>query len=290
MKTGKKVWSWLVIVIAVLVMITSIAGIFGTWWLHDTVTNVTLKAFTIVDTAVGVVDAGATRAGDLVQRGRNEIQQVEATIVAVGGNIEQNNPLLTALSNRINGRLTPAVEQVRTALTPVASVVQSVRALVDFINAIPFIRETPPAVENVEGALNRLDEVVADVRQINDTVRAAVEGKADRFTEESVDTLTGLTQRVDSRLAETQASVAGVQAEIKALQERLAARRAQLLRIYTLTAVGLTLFFLWVIYSEVVVIRHRWRGLRKQDGEASEPAGALAPPSEQEVSTTDGMP
>lgn len=282
MSTGKKVLRWLIILIAVLAMILSVAGIVGTWWLHNTATEVTLRAFSIVDTAVGVVDAGAGRANELVQRGRAEVQQVEATIVAVGGSIEENNPLLTALSNRIGERLAPTVEQVRTVLTPVTGTVRAVRALVDFVNAIPFIRETPPAVDDLETALNRLEEVAADVRQINDTIRSAVTGTADRLTSESVDTLTGLTGRVDGRLAETQASVEAVQVEISALQERLAAQRARLLLIYNLTAIGLTLFMLWVLYSQFVVIGHQrmlLRGGGKAVVEAVPPAAPIAAPT-----------
>lgn len=283
MSTGKKLLRGSIILIAVLTMLLSIALITGTWWLHNTATDVTLRAFSIVDTAVGVVDAGASRANDLVQRGRAEVQQVESTIVAVGGNIEANNPLLTALSNRINERLTPTVEQVRTVLAPVTSTVRAVRALVDFVNAIPFIREMPPAVDDLESALNRLDETAADVRQINDTIRAAVTGTADRLTNESVDTLTGLTGRVDSRLAETQASVEAVQAEISALQVRLAAQRARLLLIYNLAAIVLTLFLLWVLYSQFVVIRHQRMLLRTGGAAAVEapapPAAAVVEPA-----------
>jgi ABC-type multidrug transport system fused ATPase/permease subunit len=277
MSTGKKILRWLIMVVAVLVIIGSIAGIAGTWWLHSTATTVTLRAFSIVDTAVGVVDIGASRANDLVQRGRSEVQQVESTIVAVGANIEENNPLLTALSNRIGERLAPTVEQIRTVLTPVTGTVRAVRALVDFVNAIPFIRETPPAVDDLETALNRLDETAADVRQINDTIRSTVTGTADRLTNESVNTLTGLTGRVDSRLAETQASVEAVQAEIKALQERLAAQRARLLLIYNLVAIALTLVMLWVIYSQFVVIRHQ-RMLLRSDGRAAVEAPAPVAP------------
>jgi hypothetical protein len=271
MSTGKKILRWLAIVIAVLVIIGSIAGIAGTWWLHNTVTDVTLKAFSIVDTAVGVVDVGVGRVNDLVQRGRSEVQQVESTIVVVGTNIEDNNPLLTALSNRISERLAPTVEQIRSVLTPVTGTVRAVRILVDFVNAIPFIRETPPAVGELETVLNRLDETVADVRQVNDTIRAAVTGTADRLTNETVDTLTGLTGRVDDRLAETQASVEAVQAEIQALQTRLAAQRARLLLIYSLVAVAVTLLMLWVIYSQVVVIRQQ-RMLLRGGGKVALPA------------------
>jgi hypothetical protein len=279
MSTGKKFLRWLIMLVAVLVIVVSIAGIVGTWWVNNTATDITLRAFSVVDVAVGVVDIGVGRTNDLVQRGRAEVQQVESTIVATGANVRENRPLLTALSNRMSERLVPAVEQIRTVLTPVTGTLRAVRALVDFVNAFPLIRETPPAVEELENALNRLDEVVADVRQINDTVRSAATGTADRLTNESVNTLTGLTGRVDSRLAETQAAVEQVQAEITALQARLEARRAQLLLIYNLVAVGLTLFFLWVVYSQIVLIGRQRLLLRTGGKGAPEGVALAAPPA-----------
>jgi phage shock protein A len=262
MSTGKKILRWLIIIVAVLVLLGSIAGIAGTWWLHSAVTDVTLQAFSTIDTAVGVVDTAASRADDLVQRGRTEVQQVEETIIAVGTDVEANKPLLTELSSRINERLTPTVEQLRTTLAPVSGAIQSVRALVDFINAIPFISETPPAVEELESALNRLDEAAANARQVGDTIKTTVVDGSSQMTQQTVDLLTSLTSGVDDWLAEAQSAVDTLQTEMAALQERLALLRSQLLLLYSLAAVGATLLLFWIIYSQVVVIRHQWQLLR----------------------------
>ena len=279
MSTGKKILRWLIIIVAVLVLVGSMAGIGGTWWLHNAATDVTLQAFSTIDTAVEVVDTAASRADDLVLRGRTEVQQVEETIIAVGTDVEANKPLLTALSSRINERLTPTVEQVRTTLAPVTGAIQSVRALVDFINAVPFIRETPPAVDELETALSRLDEASANARQVGDTIRATVVDTSSQLTQQTVDRLTSLTGGVDSRLAEAQSAVDTLQTELMALQERLAILRSRLLLIYSLAAVGATLLLLWIMYSQVVVIRHQRQLLRT--GGTAAPAAALpaaAPP------------
>lgn len=283
-----RIWRTFAVVVAVLVMVGSIAGIVGTWWVHSAATNATLQAFTIVDSAVGVVDTGAERVNGLVQIGRNEVQQVETTIVAVGSNITENRPVLTALSTRVSERLSPTVEQVRTTVAPLVATVRAVRALVDFVNAIPFIREAPPGIEDLENALNVLDEAVADVRQINDTVRTTVTGTADRFTNESVSTLTGLTSRVDSRLSQAQAAVGRVQVELRAFQQRLAVWRSRLLLAYNLTAIGLTLFLflVWVVYSQVVFIRHQ----RQNSGKARNESSTDAPPPPQPEAGADGAP
>lgn len=282
MSTGKKILRWLIIVIAVLVMIGSIAGIVGTWWLRNSATNATNQAFSTIDTAVGVVNAGASRANALVQQGRAEVQQVESTITTVGANIQENSPLLTAMSDRINQRLEPTVNQIRSVLTPVVSTIQSVRALVDFVNALPFIRETPPAVEKLDALLTQLDQTAADVRQVGETIRITVVESKNELTEQTVNALTTITTRVDNRLAETEATVTEAQAELVALQQRLATIRSQLLMIYNLAAVVLTLLLIWTIYSQFVVIRHQRQLLRTASPAAAEaplPAAPIAAPS-----------
>ncbi len=88
-----------------------------------------------------------------------------------------------------------------------------------------------------------------------------VEGK-NQLTEEAVTTLTGITTRVDTRLAEAQAAVDEVQSDIDTFQVEMDETEARLLLIYNLTALALTLLMFWLIYSQVVVIRHHWRELR----------------------------
>jgi hypothetical protein len=117
-------------------------------------------------------------------------------------------------------------------------------------------------VEELESALNRLDEAAANARQVGDTIRTTVVEGSSQMTQQTVDLLTSLTSGVDNWLAEAQSAVDTLQTEMAALQERLALLRSQLLLIYSLAAVGATLLLLWIIYSQVVVIRHQRQLLR----------------------------
>jgi prefoldin subunit 5 len=271
----KKIGRILVFIIAVLFIVVSIGGIVGAWWLNSVASNVTLKVFSVVETGVAVVDAGVARADTLITTGRSEVQQAEETITAIAGNLQANNPVLTALSERLETRLGPTIDNIQEAIAPVRDALVSVSNAVSIANSIPFIRERAPAVEKLDNTFNRLGDMSADAQQLRTTLRAAATGQADQMTQEAAATLTTLTSRIDTRLAEIQTGVQEIQAEIVALQARLDTLKSRLLLIYNLAAVLATLLFLWVIYSQFVVIRHHARLFRTPAPAASAPTPSI---------------
>lgn len=265
----KQIGRVLLIFIAVLVIVLSVAGIAGAWWLNRIATDVTLTAFSVVDTGVSVAEAGVSRVDSLVQDGRTEVQQAEETITTVGTNLQENSPVLTALSARLQTRLAPTIENIQQAIAPVREALRTVSNIVTIATAIPGMSERAPRLERLDQAFTQMEQTAADIKQLDDTLRASVVEGKNQLTQEAVTTLTGITTRVDTRLAEAEAAVDQVQSDIDVFQVEMDETESRLLLIYNLAALGATLLMLWLIYSQVVVIRHHWRGLRGGDGAAA---------------------
>lgn len=83
------------------------------------------------------------------------------------------------------------------------------------------------------------------------------------ITPETVAALNGLTKRIDTRLGEVQANVQSVRAEVDALQARLDKRKSRLLFVFNMVALLSTLMLGWIVYTQVVVIRHQWARVRR---------------------------
>ncbi len=254
----KKIGRILVLIVAVLVILLSLSGMVGAWWANSVASNITLKVFSVVQSGVAVVDTAVGRVDTLVQTARTEVQQAGETVTTVAGNLQENHPVLTALSERLETRLGPAVDNIQEAMTPVHDALTTVGSAVSFANSIPFVQERAPRLDQLDQTFTRLGALAADVQQLRSTLKASVAAGADQLTQTAATALTDLTSRIDAGLADIQSSVQALQSDITALQARMQERQSQLLLIYNLSALAATLLFAWVIYSQVVVVRHHW--------------------------------
>jgi hypothetical protein len=244
------------IAMAGLFMGLSLLGIFSVWWVDRKATEVVRKGFGLVEAAAGVVDAGVARVDDLIATSRTEVRQAAETITTVGARAQANSPVLDALGARLETSLAPRIAQMQQVLAPVRDAVGTVGNVVSFLNSVPGMADRAPRLAAWDETFNRLEGLSADTRQLRGTLRALVAEQKSDLTPETIATLQGLTQRIDHRLGEVQVSVQGMRAEIAATQARLDARKSQMLSVFNVLALLATLLLAWILYSQIVVIRH----------------------------------
>jgi hypothetical protein len=247
------------ITIAVLFLGLSLFGILGVWWLDHRAVEMTRKGFGVAETAVGVMDAGVGRVDDLIATSRTEVRQASETITTVGPVAAANRPVLDALNDRLETSLAARIAQMRQVLAPVRDAVAAIGNVVSLLNSIPGMADRAPRLAALDETFNRLEGLSADTKQLRDTLRALVAAQTNELSPETLATLNALTQRIDTRLGEVQAGVQGVRADIDALQVRLDMRKARVLFAFNLLALLATLMLGWILYSQIVVIRHRRR-------------------------------
>ena len=199
------------IALAVLFIGLSLFGIFGAWFVDRKATDVALKGFGLIEIGVGVVDAGVGRVNDLIAASRTEVRQASETITAAGAQAQANSPVLSALNERLETSLAPRIAQMQQVLAPVRDAVGNVANAVSLLNSLPMMADRAPRLAALDETFNRLEELSADATQLRGTLRAWWRRRRATSTAETVATLNGLAQRIDTRLGEVQANVQGVQ-------------------------------------------------------------------------------
>ena len=216
----------------------------------------------MIETGVGVVDAGVGRVDDLISKSRTEVRQAAETIDTVGAKAQANKPVLDALNERLETNLGPRVAQMQQVLGPVRDALGAVSNGLTMLSSLPIMADRAPRQKALDETFNRLEELTADTTQLRATMRALVEQKGN-VAAETVAALKGITQRIDTRLGEVQTNVQAVLADVAALQVRLDQRKSRLLFVFNLLAMISTLMLAWIVYTQVVVIQHHLGRLRQ---------------------------
>jgi len=250
------------IALAVLFIGLSLLGIFGAWFVDRKATDVALKGFGLIEVGIGVVDAGVGRVDDLITTSRTEVRQASETITAAGAQAQANSPVLSALNERLETSLAPRIAQMQQVLAPVRDAVGNVANAVSLLNSLPMMADRAPRLAALDEAFNRLEELSADTTQLRGTLRTLVVEQKSDIAPGTVAALKGLTRRIDTRLGDVQANVQAVRADVAALKDRLTKRQSRLLFVFNLLALLSTLTLAWILYTQVVVIRHHWARVR----------------------------
>ena len=271
------------IAIAALFVGLSLFGILGAWFVDRKATDVALKGFSLIESGVKVVDAGVGRVNDLIVTSRTEVQQASETITATGAQARANSPVLNALNERLETNLAPRIAKMQQVLAPVRDALGNVANAVSLLNSLPMMADRAPRLAALDDAFNRLEELSADATQLRSTLRALAATQQGDVTAQTVATLNGLTQRIDTRLGEVQANVQGVRADIAELQVRLDTRKSRLLFVFNLLALLSTLMLTWIVYTQIVVIQHHWCRVRRPAAtpptNGSKVSSSTAPPT-----------
>jgi len=129
------------IALGILFIGLSLFGIFGAWLVDSKATDVVLKAFGLIETGVGVVNAGVARVDDLIATSRTEVRQASETITAAGEQAQANSPVLNALNERLETGLAPRIAQMQQVLAPVRDAVGTISNAVSLVNSVPMMAD-----------------------------------------------------------------------------------------------------------------------------------------------------
>jgi hypothetical protein len=267
LKNLTRILAVIVMVISALVLVLSLTGIAGAWIIRgqlatdlvDIATEAEARA-TRAKRGLGQLDAALTRAHD-------QVSGVEQEVQAFGADLEENRPLLSAISDRLGLELGPLFDSARGFMTTIRETIAAVNGAIEAINAIPFVSIPVPELERMEQLSQDVDNVRTEVQDL----RTAIDQRRSEIIQGSVSIVTTPTSKIGSTLGEMQATVSEYSQQAGAVQERLSDFKSAIGGRLTWAAVILTLILLWLAFSQVGLLVLAWRFFSGQDLLAQEP-------------------
>ena len=253
--TIKRILAVVIMIFSVLVLLLSLTGIVGTWIVRNRLNTDLVDIVTATEARVSTTKQGLDRLEAVLAQARSHITTVEQDVQAFGADLEENRPLLAAISDKLGLNLAPLLDSAREIMTTVRETVVAVDSAIEAINAIPFVSVPVPELESVKKLSQDVDNFRTEVQNL----RTAIEQRRSEIIGGAISFVTTPTSQLGSALDEMQATISDYSQQLSGVQEELAAFKSAIRRWLTWTAVISTLILLWLVFSQSVLLVLGWR-------------------------------
>ena len=257
----KRIAAVVIMVTSVLVLVLGLAGIAGTWMVRSRLDDGLGRIITAAEAEAGGAQQELDRLDAALAQASTQVAAVEQGVQALGTDLEQNKPLLTALTDKLGVDLAPLAARAREMMDTIRETVAAVNSIAETINALPFVSKPIPELEKLNTLTEEIDTFEAEVQNL----RLTIEQRRSEIIAGSVSIVTTPTARIRGGLDRAQATISGYSQRLGMLQDNLSALGATVGHWLIWLAVILTLILLWLALSQVALFVLGWRALRGQD-------------------------
>jgi hypothetical protein len=248
----------IVILIGMIAFLANAAGLVSIWVARQPVRHSVTALSTFVNSKLGNVDQVLTQIGARADEGRQALVRVNDAASKLGGRLEEDRPLLTALANFARDDLAPKIAATRAQAARLHDAVVSVNATLETLNGLGFIN-VPTFADELSAVSERLGAVQSDVQEL----RAAVDEAKTAASANLVAAVAARTIKIDNALAQIKSTAVKYHAKVVQKQQRVTDLSHRLLRVINLLVLSLTVLFLAVAAGQVLLIYACWHYVRR---------------------------
>jgi chromosome segregation ATPase len=248
-------------VISVLVLVLGLAGIAGTWLVRSRLDDGLGRIMTAAEAEAAGAQQELDRLDAALTQASTQLAAVEQEAQALGTDLDQNQPLLTALTDKLGVDLAPLAARAREMMDTIRETVAAANSVVETINALPFVSKPIPELEKLNSLAAEIDTFETEVQNL----RLTIEQRRSEIIAGGVSIVTTPAARIRSGLDRAQATVSGYSQRLGTLREDLSALKVTIGNWLTWLAVILSLILLWLALSQAALFVLGWRVWRGQE-------------------------
>lgn len=246
-----------VMVLAVLGLLINVSELVGVWAAYGPTRSAVIDVSNTLTQTLQVADNGLTRVDGAVQNARQTLTQVNDVATQLGDRAKTNSPLITALSQRVDSKLGPVLDQAQTTAANIHDAVLKVNGALVALNRFPGVT-VPTLSSQLSAVSDRAQEAQAaaqDLRVTLANIKAGLVTKAET-------TIKKVTARIDTPLARIQDLVNTYQAKVAQAQERVTSTTNSILTWLLVLALALTVLLIIFMVGLALLIYVCWEYVR----------------------------
>lgn len=253
----KRTLAIVVILLATICLLVNTAGLVGVWIVRrpacDSITNLS----TFVNEKLGRIDQALTRVTERADDGKQALALVNSAASKLSDRLEENRPVLTALTDAARENLSPKIAEMRTQATALHDAVIRVNGALETLDSLGLFN-VPTFTDELSAVSERIDALQDGIQDF----RAATDQARDGASGNLVTAVTARTTKLDDVMTQIQSAATKYQATVAEKRQQVSDLARRVLRIINLVALLLTALFLVVAAGQLLLIRACWQYVR----------------------------
>ncbi len=252
----KRTWAVVSLIIATVVLILSLASIIGIWVASSIATTSVVQFLT---GTAATVKAANTNLGQ-VNAGLAQLQQKTSALEGAAGKLTQNpadKSLLGLLPEAGQQTIDAVAGRIGERFGATNLFVGPMRTTIGALNQLPFVDIPTPdttLAESVQGRMADLTGSAPALDKAAGDVRANAAGAPGQVAANA--------GRISSAIGNVQAPLNQLESQLNEIEARTTRLASFVTFLFTVGSTVGTIFLIWVIYSQIIVLRHAWTSLR----------------------------
>lgn len=271
-KTIKRILYIAAMVLAVITLLLSLAGIAGAWLLRNELHGTIDVVASLSVTALQRARHGVARIDPPLAKVQTTVQDIEAKVRQSGQTLQDTNLIIAGAERLLNQDLSSEVNTLTTTLQSASEVLQAAEDTLSALNRLPFI-------DGENGIFGQARQLVGDLQAIEQNIREtwqALQVKKENTIQTVIGTLTSPLVRLNTLLTTVSAHSQNTQVRLNLAELRVPILAGQAKTIITIVVIVVTLALAWAIISQVIVFKFSLERLRSP---ARDNADAVLPPA-----------
>lgn len=274
MKALRRILGVLVMIAGILGLVLSLTGVIAVWVLKPTVAEYASSTIVTLNDSITTSQQVMEITGQALGATVESVEALSTMLSTTATSVQDTQPVLDQVNAILGETLPSTLEAATTSLKSAQeaaavldSAIKSLDTFRTVLSAVPLIGgfiEQPTQAYNPQVALaDSLGELATNLEGLPDqfTEMSANLGKADdnlMTIQTSLTTMSSSVGRISQSLSEYEAMVTQSQSSMDNLKDVLTNIQDNLSTILNSVALVLTLFFLWLLAAQVVILSQGW--------------------------------
>jgi peptidoglycan hydrolase CwlO-like protein len=273
-KTLRRILGILVMIAGILGLVLSIAGLVGVWAAKPAVAQGIENTITTLSTSIDTSKQIMLVTGEALGATVNSVNALQTMLEATASSVQDTQPLLNQITSLMGEKLPGTIQSAsdslvaaQSAAETLDSAMRSFDALKGVLAAIPFIGPSiPTGGQPYDPKISLADSLGSVATQLESLPKTFEDMSKNLDTADnnlvtiksSLSTMATNVSTISSSIDQYKNMVAQSQSSMENLQGILTNIQANLNQILTAAVWALTLFFLWLLAAQVVILSQGW--------------------------------